>query len=72
MTNFTPAKVKAQSFRASKKDSELVTLLAEYLGSSKSEVIRTAIRHFAAHIGAIDRQSPQYKQIEKHLKELDR
>lgn len=69
---FTPKTVSPQSYRASEKDKELVTLLAKYLGSSKSEVVRTAIRHFAAHIGAIDRLSPQYKKIEQHMKELDR
>lgn len=37
------------------KDRELIDWIAQYLGTSRSEAIRTATRHFAAHIGYLER-----------------
>lgn len=32
-------------------DKEILDALVEHLGSNKSDVVRTAIRHLAAHLG---------------------
>jgi hypothetical protein len=42
------------NFALSERDVMLITNLSEYLGCSRSEAVRTAVRHFAAHIGAME------------------
>lgn len=36
------------------KDAQLLNWLTEYLGCSKSEAVRSAVRHMASHVGYLE------------------
>lgn len=44
-----------RTFSMREKDAELVERLASYYGTSRSEAVRTAVRHLAASVG-LDRR----------------
>lgn len=50
MPDFGERKGKVVTLTFYPRDLDLAQAVAEYLGVSKAEAMRTAIRHFAAHI----------------------
>jgi len=42
--------VTLKAFSLYERDDELINRLADYLGCSRSEAVRSGIRHFAAHL----------------------
>lgn len=43
------------SFSMTSKDKELIDWLADYFGTNKSDAVRSAVRHMAAHVGYLER-----------------
>lgn len=43
------------SFSMTAKDKEMIGWLADYFGTNKSEAVRSAVRHMAAHVGYLER-----------------
>jgi hypothetical protein len=52
-----PTRVKMTGVMMYPQDQKLVADLAQHFGCSKSEIVRTAVRSFAAHIGYLESQN---------------